>query len=110
MATFCFMAEITANTTAKRDNIYDTIQTFLSGKPVWGNTEMSKGTDETGRPSMSVIVRFTQRPNLDNLFAQAKAKILTLTGVSIRISKHICHHDEESNLPCTFEETYEITR
>jgi len=111
VSSFCLKATITANTVAKRDNIYDTIETFLSGKPVWGDTVMTKGADMvSGQPNMSITVRFTRRPNLDNLFAQAKAKILTLTGVSIKISKHICHHDEGSNQPCVPEEMFEIVR
>ena len=111
MATFALMAEITANTTIKRDNIYDYIQTFLSGKPVWGNTEMSKGLDmETGNPSMSVVVRFSQRPHLDDLFQKAKDRINTMTDVSIKVSKHICKHDEVNNQPCVFEEVYSVVK
>ena len=109
--TYALIANISFNTITKRDNIYNTIQTFLSGKAVWGDTEMGKGADMvSGQPNMSVTVRFTQRPNLDNLFAQAKAKIRTMTGVSIKISKHICHHDEGSNQPCVLEEMFEIVR
>ena len=111
MATYALIAEISCNTVAKRDAFYDYIQTFLSGKPVWGNTEMSKGTDfVTQQPAMSVTVRFTQRPNLDNLFALAKARILTLTGVSIKVSKHICRHDEGNDPGCVPEELYSIVR
>ncbi len=107
--TYALMAVITANTVAKLDNIYNYIQTQLSGKPVWENTVMSKGVSEDGKPSMSVTVRFNQRPHLDELFQKAKDKFNTLTGVTITISKHICRHDE-SNGPCVFEEVYSITR
>ena len=111
MATFALMAEITANAIAKRDNIYDYIQTQLSGKPMWGRTEMSKGTDMlTGKPSLSILVRFNQRPHLDDIFQKAKDRINTLTGVSIKVSKHVCRHDEGSTEPCVFEEIYSIVR
>ena len=110
MSTFALMAEITANTVVKRDNIYDYIQTQLSNKPVWGNTEMGKDIDkETGEPNITILIRFTQRPHLDDLFQKAKDRINMLTGVKIKVSKHVCRHDE-GNQPCITEEIYSITR
>jgi hypothetical protein len=111
MSTFALMAVISANTVAKRDNIFDYIQTFLSGKPVWGNTDMSKGTNSvTSWPNITVTVRFTQRPHLDDLFQKAKGKINTMTGVKITVSKHVCSHSEGVPSPCVFEEVYSIER
>src|SRR3990167_1926841 len=111
MASFALLANIICNTETKRDNVYDYIQTELSGKPIWGNTTMSKGTNpETGWPAMSVTVRFNQRPHLDDLFQKAKDRINTMTGVSITVSKHICKHDQQPPEPCIFEEVYNVQR
>ena len=110
MAVYAYMANLTLNTSAKRDAIYSKIETYLSGKPVWGNSVLTKGTDEeTGNPSIGIEVRFNQKPHLDSLFDLAKTELNKLTGVKATFSRHICYHDDR-NQPCAFEEVASIER
>ncbi len=104
------LGNLTFNTSAKRDAVYTKIVTFLSDKPVWGNTTLSKGKDmTTGNPNISIEIRFNQRPHLDEIFDLAKTELNKLTGVTATFSKHVCYHDETPR-PCVIEESVTISR
>lgn len=108
---YAILGTLTFNTIAKRDAVYTKLETFLSGKPIWGNTSLSKGIDrDTDNPNISIEVRFTQRPNLDNLFDLAKTELNKLTGVTATISIHPCTHDRENPQPCVIENSVTIVR
>ena len=102
---YALQADLSFNTVLKRDAVYTKIETFLSGKPVWGHTSLTKVPDS----SISIEVRFEQRPDLDNIFDLVKTELNKLTGVTATFSKHACSHDE-GNQPCKVEEIATIVR
>lgn len=103
------------NTVALQTNIFNKITTFLAGKSVWQNKiELTKATyrsfepnhPDDGKPTVNLDVRFNQLANKDAVFQAIKAEVNARAGVSCRLTKHNCSHDESPTKPCVIEEMF----
>ena len=103
---YCVIHNLRFETPAKRDSLVTTIQDKIAGKKTWGETVNQNGTDEESYPLHSLIIRFENKTDMDELFALVKNKIDTIPVLKGTVSKHDCSHDEGTMQPCKITEEY----
>lgn len=102
---YCVMSNLRFATPAKRDTLDIAVKALIGGKPVWGETIISIGKDEEGQPNHSLIVRFDNESDMDELYDLIKGKIEKIPVLHGSVSKHNCPHDE-GGIPCVISEEY----
>jgi len=102
---YCVMHNLRLETPSKRDKLDDDIKLKVGGKPVWGETVISKGKDEEGYPSHGLEIRFDTEADMDELYDFIKGRIEKIPILKGTVSKHYCSHDETPQ-PCQIIEEY----
>jgi len=103
---YCVIHNLRFETPAKRDNLVMAVQDKIAGKKTWDETVNQNGTDEESYPSHSLLVRFENKTDMDELFALIKDKCGKVPVLKGTVSKHDCSHDEGIVQPCKITEEY----
>ena len=104
---YCVMSDLEFDTPAKNDQMSQAVKDKLVGKLLWGPVTIIGGLGWDGKPNTSVVVRFDNEIDMNELYALIKDRMAKLPVLKGRVSKHLCPHDEGRNHPpCVFQEEY----
>jgi len=113
MSKYCVMASLQFVVPSQWDNLSVEIKDKIIDKltsspkmPIWGDLGLGCGVNEQGNSASSLIVRFDNKADMESVFDFLKDRMVKIPVLKGRVSKHICHHDDDSNTPCEIWETY----